>query len=329
VPYLALQATPVLLAIGAPGLGNNDFLAVLLAILSMQAMRRLPPRHGAAIIGALSLLMAVRIVQLYSPGEGIAASLVYTAANAFLGTYALANRRAEEARTQNENLARQIAGANRQLREASSQREQLAAARARHGLARDLHDSVTQTVFSMTLATESALLLLERDPERLEAQLAHLSRLAQSALGQMQTLITELRPERPGGLAEALRRHLAERALADSIDVSLEVEGDGPLLPSEERNLYAIAQEALNNIVKHARASRCRIRVHLAEPHWMEVTDDGQGFQAGAPAASGGVGLIGMGERAAEIGWGFEVRSAPGEGTRVRVASKQAEERSE
>jgi signal transduction histidine kinase len=254
--------------------------------------------------------------------------LVYTAANVFLGSYAQATRRAEEARAQNENLARQIEDANRKLREASSQREQLAAARARQGLARDLHDSVTQTVFSMTLATESALMLLERDPGRVEAQLDHLARLAQSALEQMQTLISELRPERLVGLVQALRRHLAERTQPDSLAISLEVEGDGPLLPAEERGLYAIAREALNNIVKHARASRSLIRLHLSEPYWMEVTDDGQGFVVESAAMSGGVGLAGMGERAAEIGWDFEVRSAHGEGTSVRVIRKARQERS-
>ncbi len=329
VLYLALEAGPLLLTIGAPALGDNDFLAVLFPILSMQAMGRLPPRQGAATIGVLSLLLAVPVVRIYGPGEGIAFSLIYTAANAFLGTYALAIRRADEARAQNESLAREVEEANRQLREASARREQLAAARARHELARELHDSVTQTVFSMTLATESALLLLGRDPGQVEAQLDHLTRLAQSALGQMQTLISELRPEAvtAGGLPEALRRHLAERSLPDSLAISIEVEGHDPLLPSEEHGLYAIAREALNNIVKHAQASKGCIRLHLSEPVWMEVRDDGRGFVAAEAAEGGGVGLVGMGEQAAEIGWDLALRSAPGEGTSLRVARKPRQTR--
>lgn len=329
IPYLALEAAVPFLMIGHPRLGNNDFIAVLFAILSMQAMQRLAPRQGAAITVLLSLLPAVGIVRLYGPAEGAGGVLVYTGANAFLATYALANRRAGEARSRNESLAREVEDANRQLRVALSQREQLAAERARHRLARELHDSVTQTVFSMTLATESAMLLLERDPGRVEAQLDHLATLAKSALAQMQTLITELSSEAimPGGLVAALQRHLAERRLPETLAVSIEAEGDGRLLPAEERGLHAIGREAINNIVKHARAKNACIRLHLTEPFWMEVSDDGQGFVVAGAAEHGGVGLVGMQEQAAEIGWDLAVRSAPGEGTSLRVARKLREER--
>jgi signal transduction histidine kinase len=321
---LAMEAAPALFMIGAPGLGGNDFIAPLIAVLSMQAMRRLPPRAGAAAIGLLSLLAAFRVARLYGPAEGVAFGLIYTAANALLGTYALASRRADEARAANERLARELEGANRELREASARREQLAAARARHRLARELHDSVTQTVFSMTLAAESATLLIERDAGRVEAQLDHLNALAQGALAQMQTLITELRPEglSPGGLAAALEQDLAERHLPETLRISVEVEGDGSLLPAEERGLRAIAREAVNNIIKHARASNARIRLHLAEPFSMEVTDDGRGFVVDDGADKAGVGLVGMGEQAAEIGWELALRSSPGEGTRLRVARR-------
>jgi signal transduction histidine kinase len=323
-PYLALETAPPLLLMGAPALGENDFVAVLFSILSMQAMRRLPPRQGAATIGVLSLLPALPLMRMYAPAEATAFTLLYTAANALLGTYALATRRADEARSQNERLAQEVEDANRELREAAARREQLAAARARHELARELHDSVTQTVFSMTLATESALLLLGRDPSQVEPQLDHLTRLAQSALSQMQTLISELRPGAmtAGGLVAALRRHLAERTILDPLAISLEVEGEGSLLPSEERGLYAIAREAVNNIVKHARATRACIRLHLEEPFWMEATDDGLGFVVASVAKGDGVGLIGMREQAAEIGWDLELRSAPGEGTRLRVVRR-------
>jgi signal transduction histidine kinase len=331
IPYLALEAALPLLMIGAPRLGNNDFLAVLFAILAMQAMRRLTPRQGGAITVLLSFLPAVGIVRLYGPAEGAGAVLVYSGANAFLASYALANRRAGEARFRNEDLAREMEDANRQLREALSRREQLAAARARHQLARELHDSVTQTVFSMTLATESAVLLLDRDPAQVEGQLDHLTRLAQNALSQMQALISELRPEVvvPGGLVAALERNLAERHLPETLAVSVEVEGNGPLLPAEERGLYAIAREAVNNVIKHAQATRACVRLHLEEPFWMEVTDNGQGFVLASASNGSGVGLVGMGEHASEIGWDLALRSAPGEGTRLRVARRPMQGRPE
>ncbi len=327
-PYLALQTITPLLLIASPALGEADWSAVLVAILSMQVMQRLPLRPGIALTGVFTLLVTAALVRLFGLGEAIGHALIYAAANALLGSYALAIRRAQEARDRNRRLAADLEEANRQVREASSQRERLAAARARHELARELHDSVTQTVFSMTLATDSALLLLGRDPAQVEAQLDHLTGLAQSALSQMQTLISELRPElAAGGLAEALRRHLAERRLPDSLAISLEVEGNDPLLPSEERGLYAIAREAINNIIKHARASKASIQLHLSEPLWMEVKDDGHGFRMATDAPRAGVGLIGMGERAAEIGWDLALQSAPGAGTCLKVSRKPREER--
>jgi len=327
---LALEAVPPLLMIGARRLGNNDFMAVLFAILSMQAMRRLNWRQGAAVTALLSLLPALGIVRLYGPAEGAGASLVYTGANAFLAWYAFANRRADEARARNERLSRELDATNWELRQALSRREQLAAARARHQLARELHDSVTQTVFSMALATESALLLLEREPAKVEPQLDHLSGLARDALAQIQTLIAELRSEGglPGGLVAAIRCSLAERRLPDSLAVTVQAEGDGPLLPAEERGLFAIAREAVNNIVKHAAARKAAVHLHLAEPMWMEVTDDGRGFSVPGSGVRGGVGLVGIKEQADEIGWELTLRSAPGEGTSLRVSRKAGQARS-
>jgi signal transduction histidine kinase len=91
------------------------------------------------------------------------------------------------------------------------------------------------------------------------------------------------------------------------------------LAPAEEQILFRIAQEALNNIVKHAQASQAWIRLHLADPFWMEIEDRGQGFDLQRARNSGRVGLASMDERAAEIGWRLQVITAPGAGTRVRV----------
>jgi signal transduction histidine kinase len=186
-----------------------------------------------------------------------------------------------------------------------------------------LHDSVTQTIFSMTLTTQSALLLLERDPGRVGAQLERLSQLAQNALSEMRVLISRLRPEKiaEGGLVAALRQHLADRHFPENLSIALQVEGDplARLAPAEEQSLFRIAQEALNNIVKHAQASQARIRLHLAEPFWMEIEDQGQGFDLQRARNSGRVGLVSMHERAAEIGWKLQVITAPGAGTRIRV----------
>jgi len=173
-------------------------------------------------------------------------------------------------------------------------------------------------------------LLLERDPSQVKAQLDRLNELAQSALAEMQVLISKLRPAQvvEGGLAGALRQHLAERHLPASLSVSLKAEGDQSLAPIEEQSLFRIAQEALNNIVKHAGASQAYIRLHLAEPLWMEIEDNGQGFdlrQAREGSHAGRrVGLVSLAERAAEIGWELQITTSPGAGTRVRVEKSPA-----
>jgi signal transduction histidine kinase len=145
----------------------------------------------------------------------------------------------------------------------------------------------------------------------------------------MQTLIAELLPAQAveGGLAAAIRRHLAERQFPDDLQVNLTEEGDQSLSPLEEQSLFRIVQEALNNIVKHSSASKAGVHLHLAEPFWIEITDLGQGFDLQKARLSGRVGLESMEERAAEIAWTLQVFTGPGAGTRVRVEKKSSTER--
>jgi signal transduction histidine kinase len=298
----------------------------------MQVMQRLQPRQGALVIGLFAPLTAAPLVKTYGASQALIFALIHTALNAFLAVYALATRRAQAARAQNQGLMQQLQEANRQLQAYSEQLERLAVTRERHRLARELHDSVTQTIFSMTLTTQSAVLLLDRDPSRLTAQLDRLTQLAQGALSEMHVLISELRPEKvaEGGLAAALRRHLADRPLPENLSVSLEVEGDplARLPPAEEQGLFRITQEALNNIVKHAQASQACIRLHLAKPPWwIEISDQGQGFDLQQAHNGGRVGLVSMRERAAEIGWDLQITTSPGAGTRIRVDKRSPEGR--
>jgi signal transduction histidine kinase len=173
----------------------------------------------------------------------------------------------------------------------------------------------------MNLTTQSALLLLERDRPQVAAQLERLDQLAQSALAEMQVLISKLAPEAraAGGFLAALQKHLSDRLRLEALSVSLEVQGSQPLEVVEEAGLFRIAQEALNNIVKHAGTSQAVLRLHLADPFWMEIEDRGAGFDLQQVQGIRRVGLSSMRERAAGIGWNLRVDSAPGAGTRVRV----------
>ena len=95
------------------------------------------------------------------------------------------------------------------------------------------------------------------------------------------------------------------------------------MTPAEEHALFRIAQEALNNVVKHAGAERTVVRLRTAPPRRLEIVDDGRGFDAEAARAGGGMGLRGMRERAAEIGWDLRVAPASGCGTRVLVEQRE------
>ncbi len=322
--YLVLQSTLAFALLSMPG--SADYFAVLFCILSMQVMQRFKPTLGWVCIGLFTPVMAVPLAAMYGAAQGIAFVLIYTAGDVLLASYALATRRAQTAHAQSQSLVRELEKANQQIQALSIQREKLAAVRERHRLARDLHDAATQTVFSMTLATQSALLLLDRDPGRVGAQLERLNQLAQTALSEMHTLISELRPEKmgEGGLVGALREHLAKGHFSECLAVSLHAEGDQPLTLAEEQGLFRIAQEALNNIVKHARASSVWIRLDLGEPLSLEVQDDGCGFELGQVQSGGRVGLSSMCERAAEIGWTLHIVTSHGAGTRVRVEKATA-----
>jgi signal transduction histidine kinase len=314
--YLALQAVAIgaLLTLS----DSSDFFAILLAVPSMQAMQRWPVKRAAALLGLFAILIGLCLTNQYGPVQSVAFAAIYTGANVFMATFALAAKHATAARLENDSLAADLRHANRQLADYAARTERLAGARERQRLARDLHDSVTQTLFSMTLTTRSAALLLRQSPEQVAVQLDQIDHLTRGALSEMSTLSAELPRPSPAdvGLPASLRHHLAERARRDGLDVSLEVQGDDPLPAGDEAALLRIVQEALNNVVKHAGTSRAVVRVCLRHPCRVEIEDQGDGFDPDRVDARG-LGLNGMRERAGEIGWTLAVRSAPGEGTHV------------
>ena len=306
---------------------SSDYFAVLLGVPVMQAVQRWRLSAAAVLIGLFAVLTGVCLVRAYGVAQALTFAAVYAGLDVFLGAYALATKRSGEEDARNEALATELRAANQRLAEHAAQAERLAAARERQRLARDLHDSVTQTLFSMTLTAQSASLLLRREPAEVPGQLEQFDRLARHALAEMHVLAAALPAAAPpGGLAVALREHAAQRATEDGLAVTVEVDGEAapdgevaPEVPPEvEKALLRIAQEALNNVVKHAAARRVVVRLRLRPPQALEVEDDGRGFDPERDHGAG-VGLLTMRERAAEIGWSLVVTSSPGGGARVRA----------
>jgi signal transduction histidine kinase/putative methionine-R-sulfoxide reductase with GAF domain len=233
---------------------------------------------------------------------------------------------------------------------AAERNRQLAVLEERRRLARELHDSVTQSVFSVTLIAQSLASAWRRDPAEGERRVERLLNLSQSALAELRALLTELRPAAPAeqdggvqvavpsrvrirrdGLAATLRTHAAGVA-RDGLRVEVDASGYLPQPADHEEALFRIAQEALNNAVKHAAAAAVTVRLRL-DGGWcrLTVTDDGAGFSQARPQAargklSAGFGLIGIQERAAALGGAAHVVSAPGRGTTIDVILPRKDE---
>jgi signal transduction histidine kinase len=216
---------------------------------------------------------------------------------------------------------RDISQRERLESELRRQAGELAAGEERAHLARELHDSVTQALFSMTLVSRSVELLLERDPAGAREQLGQLRELQREALAEMRALIFELRPESLAteGLVAAIEKQVnSTRArYGIAVDAQLPAEPDVPLAVKEA--IYRVAQEALHNVVKHARASHVELVLDWnAERIRLHLHDNGLGFD---PAGDfpGHLGMRSMRERVTRLGGRFTVTSAPGEGARLHA----------
>jgi signal transduction histidine kinase len=233
-------------------------------------------------------------------------------------------------------LARQAGAAAQAVRLATDlqrSREQLVTAREeeRRRLRRDLHDGLGPRLAAHTLKVGSARSLYPRDPAAADALLSELEADTEAALSEVRRLVHDLRPPALDelGLLGALRE-AAARYGTDGPGISVEApeaEAMPPLPAAVEVAAYRIAQEALTNVVRHARATSCLVRVSAEEGALeMEVSDDGVGLPEDRTP---GVGLHSMRERAEELGGECKIEPVPSGGTRVMVRLPLSEERAE
>jgi len=194
----------------------------------------------------------------------------------------------------------------------------------RSRLARDLHDAVSQKLFSLRARARAAAVLAGReagrDAGRAAAEMEAVAALGAEAHAELRAVIDGLAPPDLGesGLAESLRRYAVLAGRAHGVTVRFNAAELPALGGDQDAALYRVAQEALHNALRHAGATRIGVRLSRTPRRViLEVTDDGSGFAPGAP---GGLGFASMRGRAASAGGTLTIRSAPGAGTTVRLA---------
>jgi signal transduction histidine kinase len=326
--YLIIQTGLIVGILIIPPL--NDFGAMLFIPISLQAVLLFQRRIGFTWISIFTLVMGVTLLRGGEnfPG-GLAMAILFGGLCFLAGGYAHLILIANMAEQENRRMLGELQSTHRQLQSYSSDLEDLAAERERIRLARDMHDSVTQTVFSMNLTVQSARLLLNKDRQLVNDQLDRLLVLAGKAMGEIQALITHLQPApiAEEDIIEIVQHLIAEKQRLDNLEVSLDYSRAENLSWLEKDCLSKIVQEALTNIVKHSEAQEASIRINLTtHPHYLEIEDHGIGFASVSGSRNSlHHGLRGMSERAKEIGWSFSVDSQPGRGTLIRVEKGSAE----
>jgi signal transduction histidine kinase len=199
---------------------------------------------------------------------------------------------------------------------------ELAALRERHRLARDIHDSVIQSLYSITLAARTALLAPDQTSGEARAPMKYIIELAQEAMAEMRGFISDLRPayltER--GLVNALSDQATVLRQHYGLSVEFEADKEPSLSQEQKEALYLIAREAVHNVVKHASAQWVKISLTTRDSQvTLCIEDDGHGFDPEVPAGQATMGLTSMMERTALSGASLSVVSAPNEGVRLTV----------
>jgi signal transduction histidine kinase len=319
--YLALQTMLVLVAILF--YFELDFFALLLLPLCGQAIFRLPRRASAIWVALLGVANIAGQLHQFGWPEGLPFILLYSAGFVFVAAFSILILQTEQAHKRSEKLLAELREAHQKLQAFSAQAEELAIANERNRLARDLHDSVAQTLYGLTLQAEAASRKLGLgNLEIVDEYLHEIRQNARQTLQEIRLLIFELSPPilQEAGLAAALKARLETVESRSGIQIKADFPPMGRFPIRTETELYRIAQEALNNALKHAQASQVQVSLKQDQETGnlvMAISDNGTGFDT--QIRQGGLGLHGMRARANELHGKLWIESEPGQGTRVSV----------
>jgi signal transduction histidine kinase len=334
--YIYLIAQTAIICGLAPIISNWDYWAILFFPLVVQSMVNFESRTGYFLTGIFTAIAACLFLLVYDPVRlAIPKIPLFGSGNVLMAALVAISREAVAARDESQKQQAELQLAHQKLQDYTERAEELAVLQERNRLARELHDAVTQTLFSASLIAEALPALWERDQEMGRERLAMLRQMSRGALAEMRTLLLELRP---AALVETnledLLHQLGEAVAGrEGVPVSVEVEGLCELPIDLHVALYRIAQEALNNVVRHAKASqvavilRCTPYVLASSSRAREgpgvnveftISDDGRGFDPDEVSPEH-MGLGIMRERAEAVGAQLGIVSQTGQGTRVTV----------
>jgi NarL family two-component system sensor histidine kinase LiaS len=297
------------------GSNNSDAFNFLFIILCIQIAVVLPAR-GAVLWIAICFGVESLIILATRGTNGLYAILFYSIAFVVSGFFGFTIQQVERERDRNQRLVEELRATQARLQE-------LAVVEERNRLARDLHDSVKQQVFAISMQLSAARTSLRED-DKAYAPVARAEKLAQQAGAELTTLIHQLRP--PGlekkSLAEAIRLHMSDWIHQNKIEAEIDI-GEVSVNPEREQALFRVLQEALANVARHSRADKVRVSLRSENDQVvLTIEDNGVGYDAERIVK--GVGLDSMKERLAAVGGSLQVSSRQSQGTCITATVRRS-----
>jgi signal transduction histidine kinase len=319
----ALPSLAVAAVLWAPLLALHPIFQLLMfSAYHLACSAPAPRRRAVPRIAAVSALAVATVSARY--GFQPLVLVFYGAVTLALGLFVAMTQAIHEQSEQRRQLLEQLESARGELA-ASERRAGMLAERQR--LAREIHDTLAQGFASIVTLSEAARAQAHISPQVAMRRLEEVGQVARTSLGEARRAIWALHPQplEHGSLGRALSELAAEFGSQTGIDTHSAVTGEeADLAPEAQEALLRVAQEALANVRKHARAHRVRLTLsYLDDATLLDVRDDGVGFDPAAPAGNGsggGFGLAGMRERLAAQGGTLTVEATPGQGTTVAAA---------
>jgi len=313
--YFGAQAVTLglLFLLGSDNSDAFNFLFIMLCVhIAVVSTPKVAALRIAFCFGILSLItLATRGI------DGLYAVLFYSVTFIVAGFFGYTIQQVERARDHNQRLVEELQTAQRKLQE-------LAVVEERNRLARDLHDSVKQQVFAISMQLGAARALLDQGHQAY-GPVEEAERLAKQAGAELTTLIRELRPPslESKTLAGALQDYVAEWSRQNGIVTDLKVDGVSSIALPEAEALFRVAQEALANVARHSKASKVSAELaNQSNDIILTIQDDGVGFDPGE--VEKGVGLDSMRERLEAIGGRLDISSGKSSGTRIMATVRRA-----